>query len=120
MAEYKYSRELITSENRWNLDDSLKINNNGQKVRLSDEILSSFPSKSFIIKCGENETVIEFSEELTRDEKVILDNIIESNKSYPLAVMDSTPTEAIIKSPNGSKWRITVDDNGILTTEKVE
>lgn len=34
-------------------------------------------------------------------------------------INNSIPTEVIIKSPNDTKWKVTVDDAGVITTEEV-
>ena len=37
----------------------------------------------------------------------------------PATGVNADGTELILKSPDGTRWRITVDDTGVISTEEV-
>jgi len=63
---------------------------------------------------GTQELQLFFTDALDPDDKTVLDGIV-ANPPTP-----SPETDVVLTSSNGSKWRIIVDDYGVLSTEETQ
>jgi len=64
---------------------------------------------------------VQFASALTADEKTMLDSFASSRNAI-FAATDNTPNTSLLgfgRAPDGSFWRETVDNLGIITTTQV-
>jgi len=76
--KYSYTRELVNE--LYNINNIQRIDVNLNNIYLSSEIESALPNKVFKIICIEDVCEIDFLVELTTEEKIILDNIVNNHK----------------------------------------
>ena len=85
---------------------------------IQEEVLESEMTNKTIEYCRWNEEnsilLVFFTNSLSGDDKAILDTVV----SNCPAISESVPTEIILKSPDGTSWILTVDNNGVLDTEE--
>jgi len=77
---YEYSRELIENDG-WNINNPNRLDEFGERIYLSTEIADSVEGKKFKIHGEESFLYIEYEEELTIDEKLILDTVVYNHKN---------------------------------------
>ena len=81
---------------------------------------SSITGKSFFNSSSNEVITLDYSTQLTAYEKTNLDQaMIDKGYSYTEMVQGSNESSAILISPNNIKFKINVDDVGILSTEQI-
>jgi hypothetical protein len=76
--EYNYSRELVNGA--YNIDNPLRVDLEGNQIYLAKEIQAQIPS-IIGLKCHNSNCEIDFSEELTTEEKALLDTLVSNHKN---------------------------------------
>jgi hypothetical protein len=76
---YLYSREVINDS--WNINNPLRVDIEGNQIYLAREVSNIFPDKMFKLFCDEARVEFDFVEELTQEEKEILDTCVSNHKN---------------------------------------
>jgi hypothetical protein len=78
MAEYIYNREIVNGH--YNIDNPDRKDAEENQIYLAKEIEAQI-SKKFKVVCNAEECKIIFEEDLTEQEKNLLDTIVENHKN---------------------------------------
>lgn len=78
--DYHYLREIV--DGFYNIDNPLKVDENGKQIHLAQDIQNNFPNKKFVVRCQGYAVVITFEETLSSEEKTKLDVVVEEYKNY--------------------------------------
>jgi hypothetical protein len=80
MYKYYYTREIV--DGNYNIDNPNRVDGEGNKVLLADDVETLFPTYQFRIYCGEGNVTIAFlGNELTNGEKIDLDTCVYNHKN---------------------------------------
>jgi len=95
------------------------ITNSPDLNYIQNSVLESEMTNKTIEHCRWDENnsilVVAFTNSLSGEDKTILDTIVSNCPD----ISESVPTEVRLKSPNGTSWILTVDNNGVLGTAEV-
>ena len=76
---YTYTREIVND--KWDINNPVRVDEEGNQIYLAKEIESAIPEKRFKIFCEESVCDSEFQEELSGTEKTQLDVVVADHKS---------------------------------------
>lgn len=76
--KYIYTRRFNAELGRYEIDYGNLLDSDIESPKLIEEIVNQFPSKSVSVCCYDNECKI-IIDELTDEEKIQLDNIVENH-----------------------------------------
>jgi len=80
MYKYSYTREIIN--NGYNINNSERIDGQGNKIYLINEIETLLPNKIFKLFCSGNfVTIVFYDSQLTDGEKIDLDECVYNHKN---------------------------------------
>ena len=77
----EYTYERILTNNAYDIDNPLRIDESGEQICLAKEVESSLPGKKFKLRCNHTEAKFIFEVELTPEEKTILDGKVINHKN---------------------------------------
>jgi hypothetical protein len=79
---YNYTRELMIESPVYNIDNPLRVDENGNQIWLYKEILEYLPNSQWRkIDCAAESAVIYFDLELSIEDKQILDDVVYRHKN---------------------------------------
>jgi hypothetical protein len=103
MSIHNYIRNRVGDE--WDLSINL----------LAGEVKVALPAKAFTLRAHKAEVCFEFVDVLTAGEITTLDAAVAANRAAGPYARTSRLRSAIrLRSPDGSNWRITVNNAGVL------
>lgn len=76
--DYEYSRELV--EGMWNINNPIRVDAEGNQIRLPTEIKAAIPDTPFRMNCTGPIALFSFERELSAEEKTTLDTTIQNHK----------------------------------------
>ena len=78
---YEYTRTML-SNNQYNINNTERVDGEGNQIYLSKEIESEFPSKKFLVRCNDTnlKILVEEADDFSAEEKTALDQIIQDHK----------------------------------------
>lgn len=82
--EYCYVRDMIyddSDDGHWDIDNPARVDAEGNQIYLCKEVESLFPGKHFISYCHCDCADFVFDEELTPEEKELLDTLVYNHKN---------------------------------------
>jgi hypothetical protein len=80
MYKYYYTREIV--DNAYNIDNPARVDGQGNKILLAQEIEILFPNKKFRVFCSNDLATVVFDDmALTDSEKIDLDECIYNHKN---------------------------------------
>lgn len=113
MINYKYTRSKVGST--WNIDNPKDVDPQGFSVVLGKRVKDAFPGRECCVTLDDAEATVGFETELTPAEKTTLDGVVAAHEAANGTQNMSTYVELI--SPNGTTYKVLVDDIGNLSTE---
>ena len=87
MTLYTYKREYINNhdgiepESYWNIDNPRRIDEFGEQIRLAKEISLLIENEKFLLNCIGEDVFIDFVNELSEANKLILDDTVYKHKN---------------------------------------
>ena len=108
MSIHNYIRNRVGTE--WDVSVSL----------LAKETKSSLPGKAFTLRARGVDITFDFADTLTAGEITTLDAAVAANRAAGPYAHPSRPRQNIrLRSPNGSMWRISVNNAGVMQVNSV-
>ena len=76
-----YTRTML-SNNQYNINNSERVDGEGNQIYLSKEIEASFPNKKFLVRCNHTslKILVKEADDFTAGEKTTLDQLIQDHK----------------------------------------
>lgn len=115
MIFYKYARNKVGSQ--WNIDNPKDVDAQGFSVVLGKRVQDAFPGRECCVTLDDLEAAVGFETELTTAEKTTLDGVVAAHEAANGTENMSTYVELI--SPDGTVYKVLVDNNGNLFTEEL-
>ena len=79
MSDYEYVRDLV--DGSYDINNSLRVDDQGIVIMLAHEIEAALPGKSFKVLCDGSDCVVSFLQvTLTVGEKTTLDQVVQDHK----------------------------------------
>ena len=75
---YEYTREKI--EGMWDINNPLRVDGEGNQIRLSSEVQAAIPAMPFKMNCEGALALFSFETELSAGEKSTLDTTVQNHK----------------------------------------
>ena len=108
MSIHTYTRNRIG--NQW--DISVRL--------LAPEVKGFLPGKAFTLRADDTRITFDFTDALTPGEIATLDAAVAANLAAGPYSRPSSPRKNLrLRSPDGAKWRISVNNAGVLQVNSV-
>jgi len=79
MSKHTYTRSLVNG--KWNLDNELRVDGNGDKIPLFKEVKDALPGEPFKLTCEDENAEFDFTNELDSDEVITLGTVVLDHKN---------------------------------------